>query len=150
MFVSLSSTQVRYAFRFVISLRRGLMYTHHCRGRTFTPLCSYISLSYWRFRLHLVPFHHPQSPSIFTPQSLSHTFTLPSVPNPRTPLQSGSHYNDILSCPLTSPVSSRSCGCDIATREQMGTCFLFLRYAPSRLLLQSCVSIWDCFFLLSR
>ena len=112
------------------------------------PRCVHISLFHRCSLLHFVSLLHPQSPqSSPCNHCRTHSLSLPS-PKPRTPLQSESYYNDFLSCPLTFPVPSGSCVRDIATRERMGTSFL--RYAPSRLLSQSCVFIWDYFALLSR
>ena len=91
----------------------------------------------------------PPSAISLTPQSLSHTFTLAS---PLRSLTQERHYslNSIIMisppCLLPSPLPSGSCVCDMAIREQTGTGF-FVRYAPSLLISQSCISTWDCLLL---
>jgi hypothetical protein len=67
--------------------------------------------------------------STFTPQALSHSFTLLTLlpfPRRRTPLQSEFHSNDFPFCPLASPIPSGSCVCDIAIREQTGAAFVLI------------------------
>jgi len=129
-FISLSIRLAR-VFRFIIFLRRRLMYTRHRRGWTLTRVCSYIPLSHQHFLLHLSSF----SPNCNLPHSaiaVARIHSPPPLPYPRAPLQFESRYNDLPSCLLPLPLPSGSCVCDTAIREQTGTGFSFsLRSFPS-------------------
>lgn len=142
----LSSTRVLHAFRFIIFLRRCPLYTHHCRGWTL-PRCVHISPSSIDASSCISsPF--PTRNLLNLPHSaitVTHTRSplSPLFLNPRTPLKPESHYNDFLSCLLPSPLPP-----DLAfviwRLESKSVPPFLLRYTPSLIISQTCVSIWAC------
>ena len=144
MFISLSIRLAR-VFRFIIFLRRRLMYTRHRRGWTLTRVCSYIPLSHQHFLLHLSSF----SPNCNLPHS---AIAVARIHSPPPSLTQERHYSSNLVIMISPPVFYPfRFPLDLAfvirrLESKQVPVFLF-RYAPSLLISQSCISTWDCFLL---
>ena len=123
------------------------MYTHHCRGWTLTPLCSYIPSP-----INASPCISPLSPICNLPHP---AIAVAHIHSPLLSLRfltQERHYSPNLIIMISPPVfyplpfPLDPYVCDMAIREQIGTAFLFfVTLLP--LFRNRCISIRDCFLL---